>query len=201
MPALCSDKSLTPEQQALASKWWLLAMKIAMRMYRSNQYVRMIGSRDDVASIAGVALVRAALAYRDDYTSPFTGEPVHFPRLLEACVVRRINREAGKAKDRARERVIVKPLSMATRAGSAMAGFSVKKLDTLEAREDVEQALRALHDRELTSVIHRYGLRGETPKKLREIAAIMGVTHERVRQFLGKAVQRMALYIKERTSE
>jgi RNA polymerase primary sigma factor len=49
-------------------------------------------------------------------------------------------------------------------------------------RESLNRALAGLPDRERGIVAMRYGLEGEEPRTLNEIASVLGVTRERVRQ-------------------
>lgn len=54
-------------------------------------------------------------------------------------------------------------------------------------QENLETALRSLDDRSREILILRFGMGGETPKKLNEIGNLYGITLERVRQILKEA--------------
>jgi len=58
-------------------------------------------------------------------------------------------------------------------------------------RELVADALAALSDREAAVIRMRFGLAGKRPKTLDEIAPVMGVTRERIRQIEAKALRKL----------
>jgi RNA polymerase primary sigma factor len=58
-------------------------------------------------------------------------------------------------------------------------------------REDIEQALGALPDRERHVIELRYGLRGERPLTLEEVGRAFGVTRERIRQIENTTLKKL----------
>src|SRR5687768_10274211 len=59
-------------------------------------------------------------------------------------------------------------------------------------REDIEQALGALPERERHVIELRYGLRGERPLTLEEVGRAFGVTRERIRQIENTTLKKLA---------
>ena len=56
---------------------------------------------------------------------------------------------------------------------------------------EIERALRSLTDREAEILRYYYGFIGENPVTIDEIAAILGITRERVRQIKDKALKKL----------
>jgi len=56
---------------------------------------------------------------------------------------------------------------------------------------EIERALRSLTDREAEILRYYYGFIGENPITIDEIAAILGITRERVRQIKDKALKKL----------
>jgi RNA polymerase primary sigma factor len=61
----------------------------------------------------------------------------------------------------------------------------------LAVKQGVEQALDTLKDRERTILQLRYGLDGGAPRTLQQVAEIMGLSRERIRQIQKKALRRL----------
>ncbi|MCP1674173.1 RNA polymerase nonessential primary-like sigma factor [Natronocella acetinitrilica] len=66
------------------------------------------------------------------------------------------------------------------------------ELDSADQRRVAEIALAGLDDRTRTAVVYRFGLGGGDPMTLAEIADVIGVTRERVRQMVAAALPLMA---------
>lgn len=58
-------------------------------------------------------------------------------------------------------------------------------------REDINQALDVLSDKEREIVEMRFGLNGAIPMSLKEIGEIFNLTKERIRQIEKKAIERI----------
>ena len=58
-------------------------------------------------------------------------------------------------------------------------------------RADIEQALRALPDRERRVIELRFGLRGEQPRTLEEVGREFGITRERIRQIENNTLKQL----------
>jgi RNA polymerase sigma factor (sigma-70 family) len=66
-----------------------------------------------------------------------------------------------------------------------------KQLLVCEIRDALETVLRTLTFREREVLRMRYGLDGNQPKSLGEVAKILGVTRERVRQVEARAIRKL----------
>ena len=60
-----------------------------------------------------------------------------------------------------------------------------------ERQEVIQKVLRTLNQRDRMVVESRFGLGGETPKTLKEVAGLMGITRERVRQIELRAIRKL----------
>ncbi len=68
----------------------------------------------------------------------------------------------------------------------------LERLAAGELEQRVAGLLAELPAREGYVVARRFGLDGDPPATLQEIADVFGVTHERIRQIEGKALRRLA---------
>jgi RNA polymerase primary sigma factor len=58
-------------------------------------------------------------------------------------------------------------------------------------KEDINQVLATLSDKEREIIELRYGLNGQNPMSLKEIGELYNLTKERIRQIEKKALERM----------
>jgi RNA polymerase primary sigma factor len=63
--------------------------------------------------------------------------------------------------------------------------------ETIIRREEVQQLLSALNDREREIIALRYGLTGDAPQTLEELGAHFQITRERVRQIELRALKKL----------
>jgi len=77
-------------------------------------------------------------------------------------------------------------------------------LDTLMKNDSIKVVRRLftrLSDREIQILTRRFGLNGEEPQTLSEIAVTMGVTRERIRQLQNQALNRLRSLVAELDNE
>ncbi len=67
-------------------------------------------------------------------------------------------------------------------------------VSTLMRREELEQVLSQLTERERKVLELRFGLRGEEPRTLEEVGQRFGVTRERIRQIEAKTLNKLHAY-------
>lgn len=58
-------------------------------------------------------------------------------------------------------------------------------------KDNIEEVLRSLSEREAKVLVMRFGLDGDTPKTLEEVGREFGVTRERIRQIEAKALRKL----------
>lgn len=58
-------------------------------------------------------------------------------------------------------------------------------------KQDVEKILNQLSDRESSILRLHYGLNGETPRSFEEIARVLKLSRERIRQINGNALSKL----------
>lgn len=63
-----------------------------------------------------------------------------------------------------------------------------------DLKDQIDNALDGLTDREENVLRLRFGLNGQTPMTLEAISKVMGITRERVRQIQKKAIQRLSRF-------
>ncbi len=68
-------------------------------------------------------------------------------------------------------------------------------------REEIENLIEVLNERERKIINMRFGLNGHEPTTLREIGKIMGLSKERIRQIEDKALEQLHKAAKTRELE
>ena len=128
-----------------------------------------------------------------------------FQTLGREATVKELADEMGLSVDKIRElqQITLEPISLETPVGeeedSSIGDFipdhnAVTPEEYAEAdflKEDIRSVLSELSERERDVVIQRFGLDGDGPKTLEQIAMNYDVTRERIRQIESKALKRL----------
>lgn len=75
------------------------------------------------------------------------------------------------------------------------------EVERLERCRMTEAVLSGLTDRERRIVCDSYGITCESPKTLRQISEVLGISRERVRQLRARALRKMRSYLRSRMGE
>lgn len=196
-------------RNALVEQFRPLVHQIAGKLYHRRPSIRQLGTVDDVAQIGFLGLIRAAELFNPD--NPSRTKFMSYAYAAIANTIYRYAEEAGLIRIpnwavkamRDEQRGIVPRGKKATLA-LARAAWHVQRLGRTwdkHAEEDEEEAdsdlgrlrqvLPLLDDRPRYLVERYYGLDGARPQNLRQLAEEAGVTHERIRQVLQKALKEL----------
>lgn len=186
-------KRTQAERDELVQKFRPLAMLVARKMYESQDFVRRLGTLDDVTQEAMIGLLKAAELYNPTHGSKATFMTYAY-RSVHNWIYRQ-GQAAGLIRIPCHIRVVDWEGIPTAYVPQIPEKYNARQREEEESSVDHERVLAALakldgDEREL--VVLRFGLSGAEPLTMPEIGKVRGVSKEAVRQRLNKCFRKLA---------